>query len=120
MQKVIPLESVVEAWNKATSFDEFCSTLIVDSQRGKVLIGRVRNKRIKIQDKPRSFWNGDNYLIDENYQPNGCGTPTGAVPGSIEKINAMRRRLELKQELWHPGDAVDHISIRQCIKRMSE
>jgi hypothetical protein len=31
--------------------------------------------------------------------------PTDARPGSPEKILVLARRLELGQELWHPGDA---------------
>jgi len=31
--------------------------------------------------------------------------PTDALPGSLEKILVLRRRAELRQELWHPDDA---------------
>lgn len=30
--------------------------------------------------------------------------PTTALPGSAEKIEVLRRRLERRQELWHPDD----------------
>ena len=34
-----------------------------------------------------------------------AGFPTGATPGSLEKILVMSQRAELGQGLWHPDDA---------------
>lgn len=36
------------------------------------------------------------------------GQPTGALPGTPEKVAVLGQRAELHQELWHPGDAQLH------------
>lgn len=41
---------------------------------------------------------------DEDYEPTAFGTPTLAGPGSLEKVEVMRRRVELGQHLFHPSD----------------
>lgn len=33
--------------------------------------------------------------------------PTGATPGSTEKVAVLEERARLKQSLWHPEDAAD-------------
>jgi hypothetical protein len=35
------------------------------------------------------------------------GHPTKAMPGTVEKVAAMAARADLKESLFHPGDAVD-------------
>lgn len=40
---------------------------------------------------------------------NGLSTlpsPTGALPGSPEKVAVLEQRAQLQQSLWHPRDAV--------------
>ena len=41
---------------------------------------------------------------DEDYEPRGFGKPTLAAPGSLEKVEVMRRRVEMGQHLFHPKD----------------
>lgn len=44
------------------------------------------------------------YGHDEDFQPVPASASTDAVAGSAEKSEVMRRRAELGQDLWHPGD----------------
>lgn len=37
------------------------------------------------------------------YEPEPT-TPTGSRPGSREKLEEFRRRINAGEELWHPGD----------------
>jgi hypothetical protein len=41
---------------------------------------------------------------DEDYEPKDFGKPTLAAPGSLEKVEVMTRRIEMGQQLFHPGD----------------
>jgi hypothetical protein len=41
---------------------------------------------------------------DEDFEPATSGPRTLAAPGSFEKVEVMRRRIELGQKLFHPGD----------------
>ena len=34
-----------------------------------------------------------------------AGVPTGALPGSPEKVAILEERARLRQDLWHPQDA---------------
>jgi hypothetical protein len=42
--------------------------------------------------------------------------PTDAPTGSSEKIEVLRRRVEMKQPLWHPNDRADYNGIRVLLK----
>lgn len=37
--------------------------------------------------------------------------PTDALPGSPEKIEVLRRRVENGQKLWHPRDRLEVIDV---------
>lgn len=41
---------------------------------------------------------------DEDFEPAKYGPRTLAGPGSLEKVEVMRRRVELGQHLFHPCD----------------
>jgi len=43
---------------------------------------------------------------DEDFipRPNGLFTPTEASPGSMEKIEVLRTRVQFGLPLWHPED----------------
>lgn len=41
---------------------------------------------------------------DENFDPPHACAPTLAPPGSQDKVEIMRMRVELGQPLWHPDD----------------
>lgn len=45
-------------------------------------------------------------------------TPTAFVPGSKEKINALRLRLASRECLWHPEDATHETDITDSLKRI--
>jgi hypothetical protein len=47
---------------------------------------------------------------DEDWNPEGDSrfVGTGAEPGSDEKIEILRSRVELGHPLWHPDDRVDY------------
>jgi hypothetical protein len=39
-----------------------------------------------------------------------------APAGSIEKVEALRRRFELRQPLWHPDDRVDYAGLTTIVR----
>jgi hypothetical protein len=41
-----------------------------------------------------------------------AGRPTQAVPGTAAKVEVLRRRVALGQELWHDGDFVEPVVCR--------
>jgi hypothetical protein len=41
---------------------------------------------------------------DEDYEPSELPEPTGARPGSLEKLFVIVERVEKGQALFHPGD----------------
>jgi len=41
---------------------------------------------------------------DEDYEPCNESLPTGAKPGSLEKLLVIIERVERGQPLFHPGD----------------
>jgi hypothetical protein len=43
---------------------------------------------------------------DEDFVPASQPVPTGAVPGSPEKIEVLARRAARGEALWHPDDDV--------------
>lgn len=47
---------------------------------------------------------------DEDYEPIGGDDflPTGHPPGSLEKIEVLRQRVEHGKPLWHEKDASDY------------
>jgi len=45
---------------------------------------------------------------DGDFDPTPGEEPTGAVPGSSEKVKAMAARVRAGQELWHAGDRRDY------------
>lgn len=44
-------------------------------------------------------------LGDGDFNPAPAGQPTKAIAGSPEKIETMRRRIELGEDLYHPKDS---------------
>ena len=50
-----------------------------------------------------------------NYEPelqaSEGGEATGAMPGSIEKLDVLADRLRLGQPLWHPRDRLDYETV---------
>ena len=40
----------------------------------------------------------------DNYEPSPAVEPCGYPAGSLGKLEAMRRRAELGQDIWHPQD----------------
>lgn len=43
-------------------------------------------------------------LHDEDFEPGEMPEPTGARPGSLEKLFVIAKRVELGQQLFHPCD----------------
>jgi len=47
------------------------------------------------------------YQVDSDWEAKGLpDQPTQTVPGSQQKIEVLRARLDDGVELWHPGDRV--------------
>ena len=47
----------------------------------------------------------DEFKSDDGYEPSALPQPTDFPPGSPDKVQLMRERLERDEHLWHPNDA---------------
>jgi hypothetical protein len=58
------------------------------------------------------------YGHDEDFDPfvDAKFLPTDAPAGSQEKIEVLRRRVELGQPLWHNDDRVDYSGLTGAIR----
>jgi hypothetical protein len=58
------------------------------------------------------------YGHDEDFNPEPVGNfePTDAAAGSPEKIETLRRRIELGLPLWHEEDRVDYSGLTGAIR----
>lgn len=58
------------------------------------------------------------YGHDEDFDPQADDNflPTDAPAGSEEKIDVLRRRVELGQPLWHNDDRVDYSGLTGAIR----
>ena len=58
------------------------------------------------------------YGHDEDFVPNEDNNfePTDAPAGSADKIEVLRRRVELGQPLWHRTDRVDYSGLTGAIR----
>lgn len=58
------------------------------------------------------------YGHDEDFDPavDDCFHPTDAPAGSTEKIEVLRKRVELGQPLWHRDDRVDYAGLTGVIR----
>lgn len=58
------------------------------------------------------------YGHDEDFLPEPTGTfePTDAPAGSPEKIEILRRRIELGLPLWHEEDRIDYSGLTGAIR----
>ena len=58
------------------------------------------------------------YGHDEDFDPvvDNKFMPTDAPAGSSEKIEVLRRRVELGQPLWHRDDRVDYAGLTGVIR----
>jgi hypothetical protein len=58
------------------------------------------------------------YGHDEDFDPvvNEMFMPTDAPAGSSEKIEVLRKRVELGQPLWHRDDRVDYAGLTGVIR----
>ncbi len=48
---------------------------------------------------------------EQEEDPPGWPSPTDAPPGSSEKVEVLRRRVENGQKLWHPDDRTEVIDV---------
>lgn len=53
---------------------------------------------------------------DFNPEPNPEFIPTDAPAGSPEKIEILRRRIEMGQPLWHDRDRCDYAGLTGAIR----
>ena len=58
------------------------------------------------------------YGHDEDFDPQADDNflPTDAPAGSAEKIDVLRKRVELGQPLWHEDDRVDYSGLTGAIR----
>lgn len=54
---------------------------------------------------------------DEDFDPDPCAAflPTDAPAGSPEKVEVLRRRVELGQPLWHQNDRQDYAGLTGAV-----
>ena len=58
------------------------------------------------------------YGHDEDFEPRAGDDfrPTDAPPGTAEKIDVIRKRVELGQPLWHEDDRNDYLGLTGIIR----
>lgn len=58
------------------------------------------------------------YGHDEDFAPANCSEfePTDAPAGSPEKIEVLRRRVELGHPLWHADDRMDYSGLTGAVR----
>ena len=58
------------------------------------------------------------YGHDEDFAPEASGDfePTDAPAGSEQKIEALRRRVELGLPLWHQADRMDYSGLTGAVR----
>ena len=54
--------------------------------------------------------------LDDGFQPRKLPTPTAAAPGSIEKMDILRQRLENGEEMFHPLDRCNYDNLIAAIQ----
>jgi hypothetical protein len=54
---------------------------------------------------------------DEDFEPDELPEPTGARPGSLEKLFVIVERVEKGQQLFHPGDEMRSATISQQFEK---
>ena len=54
---------------------------------------------------------------DEDYEPDELPLPTGARPGSLEKLFVIAERVEKGQKLFHPCDETVLATVKQEIEK---
>lgn len=68
--------------------------------------------------KPRTVYEAiELYHHDEDFIPIGEAPPTSHAPGTVGKVEAMRRRVELGLPLWSNDDNDTHDSSSNPILR---
>jgi hypothetical protein len=55
---------------------------------------------------------------DEEWEPQATEDfyPTDAPSGSAEKVEVLRKRVELGQPLWHEADRVDYSGLKSRVR----
>ena len=58
------------------------------------------------------------YGHDEDFVPmeSECFSPTAAPAGSSEKIDVLRKRVELGLPLWHDDDRMDYSGLTGAVR----
>ncbi|MFN4896629.1 MAG: hypothetical protein ACK5HO_12645 [Pseudomonadota bacterium] len=71
----------------------------------------MNKNRLSLQEYMRIFG------TDESFEPEVLPTdqPTDAPPGSVEKIEVLRRRVEIGAPLWHPKDRLDYTDLTGAV-----
>ncbi len=54
--------------------------------------------------------------VDEGFKPTKLPTPTAAAPGSIEKMDVLKQRLENGEEMFHHLDRCNYDNLIAAIK----
>ena len=62
--------------------------------------------------------NTENHQTLELPEPTKIPTPTGAIPGSSEKVEVLRKRFEAGEHLFHALDA-DHEGYRPAVEKFT-
>ena len=54
--------------------------------------------------------------VDDGFHPRKLPAPTETAPGSIEKMDILRQRLENGEEMFHPLDRCNYDNLIAAIK----
>ena len=66
--------------------------------------------------QPVSIFDFDRLCRTDKFVPRPARIGTGAIPGSLEKLEILRARVANGEELWHPSDRVDFNGINGLVR----
>ncbi len=67
-------------------------------------------------EQPLSIFDFDRLSKTDKFTPRPASLATGAIPGSLEKLEILRARVANGEELWHPSDRVDFAGINGVVR----
>jgi hypothetical protein len=76
---------------------------------------------IRMNDEPEttqpvSLFDFDKLCLSHKFTPRPATLATGAIPGSLEKLEILRARVANGEELWHPSDRTDFNGISGIVR----
>lgn len=98
----------IEIYNVCSSSAEVAEILRTTKAAVKYRAKKLRKLGVKL--KPfRGYASGKKREVDpmiqNNYKPKKCTSPSCYAPGTVAKIEELAKRVERGEDLWHDRDA---------------